>query len=115
LGEATYEVPAIKKDSVDIVLYTVPFWPIYKGKSNRVAVSVDGSEPQVFENAFAEYSRSWKDQVMRNGVACRMRFAIDQQKGAHTITFKALDPGQMLQRVIIDWGGLKPSYVGPGI
>ena len=115
LGEASYEVPAIKKDSVDIVLYTVPFWPIYKGKSNRVAVSVDGSDPQVFENAFAEYSRSWKDQVMRNGVACRMRFAIDQQKGAHTIIFKALDPGQMLQRVIIDWGGLKPSYVGPGI
>jgi hypothetical protein len=24
-----------------------------------------------------------------------------------------MDAGQMLQRVIIDWGGLQPSYLGP--
>ena len=113
LGETSYQVPSIPADSIDVFFYTVPFWPIYKGKSNRIAVSVDGSEPQVFENQFKEYSRSWKDQVLRNGVACRLRFPIDRSKASHTLTFRALDPGQMLQKVIIDWGGLQPSYLGP--
>lgn len=113
LGEVTYQFPQIDADSIDVFFYAVPFWPIYKGKSNRIAVSIDGGEPQVFENKFAEYSRSWKDQVMRNGIGCRLHFAIDKQAAQHTITFKALDPGQMLQKVILDWGGLQPSYIGP--
>lgn len=113
LGEVTYQFPQIDADSIDVFFYAVPFWPIYKGKSNRIAVSIDGSEPQVFENKFAEYSRSWKDQVMRNGIGCRLHFAIDKQAAQHTVTFKALDPGQMLQKVILDWGGLQPSYIGP--
>lgn len=113
LGEVSYQTSQIVADSIDVFFYTVPFWPIYKGKSNRIAVSIDGGEPQVFENMFVEYGRSWKDQVMRNGVGCRLHFAIDRHAPRHTITFKALDPGQMLQKVIVDWGGLKNSYIGP--
>jgi len=91
----------------------VPFWPLYAGKSNRVAVSIDGGVEQVFENQFKEYSRTWKDQVMRNGVSCRMHFAVDKSKHRHTVTFRALDEGQMLQQLIIDFGGLKRAYIGP--
>ena len=113
LGEASYRFPAVTRDSIEVTVYTIPFWPLYKGKTNAINISVDGGEEQIFENKFAEYSRSWKDQVMRNGAVCHLRFAVDKTKLQHTIRFKALDPGQMLQRVIIDWGGLKPTYVGP--
>ena len=99
-------------DAVDVVLYTVPFWPLYKGKTNRVGVSIDDSPVQVFENKFKEYDRTWKDQVMRNGAVCRLHFAVDKTKPRHTLKLKG-DPGQMVQRVIIDWGGLQPSYIGP--
>ena len=112
LGEATYRFSAPKTDKVEVLFYTVPFWPLYAGKSNRVEVSIDGGEPQVFENKFVEYGRTWKDQVMRNGAPCRLRFTI-KPKRQHTITFRALDAGQMLQRVTIDWGGFKPAYIGP--
>jgi hypothetical protein len=91
----------------------VPFWPIYAGKSNAVSISVDGGVSQVFENNFLEYSRTWKDQVMRNGAVCHLHFHVDASKPSHIIRFQTLDPGQMLQRIIIDWGGLKPTYVGP--
>jgi hypothetical protein len=74
---------------------------------------VDGGEMQVFENKFKEYARSWKDQVMRNGIACKMHFAIDQALPSHTLTFHTIDAGQMVQRAIVDWGGLLPSYIGP--
>ena len=113
LGSATYDFDAVDADSVVVFFYTVPFWPLYAGKSNCVSVTVDGSQPQTFENKFKEYDRNWKDQVMRNGAPCRLRFAVDRSKRSHTVTFQALDPGQMLQKVIIDWVDLQPSYLGP--
>ncbi len=112
-GKVDYALPAISRDSVDVFFYAVPFWPLYKGMSNRIGVSMDGGEVQVFENKFREYSRSWKDQVMRNGIACRLHFAIDSTQPAHTLTFHTIDAGQMVQKVVIDWGGLKVSYIGP--
>ena len=101
-------------DTVDIIIYAVPFWPLYEGKQNRIVVSIDNQPEQVFENKFKEYDRTWKDQVMRNGIMCRLRFAVDQQREANCLRIQA-DPGQMIQRIIIDWGGLQPSYIGPGI
>jgi hypothetical protein len=56
---------------------------------------------QVFENKFHEYSRSWKDQVMRNAAVCRLHFALDASKTRHTLTLHGIDPGQMVQRVVI--------------
>ena len=101
-------------DTVDIIIYAVPFWPLYKGKPNRISVSIDNQPEQVFENKFKEYDRTWKDQVMCNGIMCRLRFAVDQQRETNCLRIQA-DPGQMIQRIIIDWGGLQPSYIGPGI
>ena len=101
-------------DSVDIIIYAVPFWPLYKGKPNRISVTIDDQPEQVFENKFKEYDRTWKDQVMRNGIMCRLHFAVDQQRETNILRIQA-DPGQMIQRIIIDWGGLQPSYIGPGI
>ena len=100
------------QDSVDVVIYSVPFWPLYEGKSNRIVVSIDNSPEQVFENKFKEYDRTWKDQVMRNGVMCRLRFAVDKHRDMNCLRIQT-DPGQMIQRIIIDWGGLQTSYIGP--
>ena len=114
LEDIYYRFRSPNCDSVDVIVYTVPFWPLYKGKQNRVVISVDDSPVQVFENKFKEYDRTWKDQVMRNGAVCRLRFAIDKNRSNHLLRL-AGDPGQMIQRVIIDWGGLHPSYIGPTI
>ena len=101
-------------DTVDIIIYAVPFWPLYEGKQNRIVVSINNQPKQVFENKFKEYDRTWKDQVMRNGIMCRLRFAVDQRREVNFLRIQA-DPGQMIQRIMIDWGGLQPSYIGPGI
>lgn len=98
---------------MEITLYTVPFFPIYKGKSTKIGVSVDGCQPQVFDNKFVEYGKSWKDQVLRNGAVAHLKFAIDKSKPAHTLSFICGDAGMMIQKVIVDWGGLRKSYLGP--
>ena len=103
-----------QSDSIDVIIYAVPFWPLYKGKTNRIGVSIDNSPVQVFENKFKEYDRTWKDQVMRNGAVCRLRFAVNKRREMSHLRIWA-DQGQMIQRVILDWGGLKPSYIGPAM
>ena len=110
---AEYQLPKIDADSVNVVVYTVPFFPIYKGRSTAIGVSIDGKEPQVYCNNFSEYSKEWKDQVLQNGDVETFRFAIDRTCTSHKLSFILGDPGMMLQKVIIDWGCQKKSYLGP--
>ena len=110
-----YTLPHIEADSVTVTVSTLPFFPIYKGKSNRYGISIDGHTPYVTENLPTEWSEPWKDQVLKNGVEARVTFAIDRTQPSHTLTLTCGDPGTMVQRIIIDWGGLRSSYVGPDI
>ena len=112
-GHIDYALPAIDADSVRVTLYTVPFFPAYKGLATKVGVAMDGGDPQVFDNQFKEYGLSWKNQVLRNGAVAHMTFSIDRSKAAHVISLHCGDAGMMVQKVIVDWGGLKKSYLGP--
>lgn len=100
-------------ENLKIHIYTVPFFPVHEGKSTRFGVSVDGAEPVVVENKFKEFSGKWKDQVLQNGAVAVLDIPVKKSK-THTISFICGDTGVMVQRVVIDWGGLKKTYVGPG-
>lgn len=108
-----YSLPAIQSDTIEIIVYTVPLFPLYKDRTTNIGISVDGCKPQVFNNVFKEYGLSWKDQVLRNGALKRLLFAINPQQLRHTLSFICGEPGMMIQKVIVNWGGLQPSYLGP--
>ncbi len=111
-AKIVYSLPAFSTDSIDVYVDAVPLWPLHDGRSTRIGVAVDDSV-KVFENKFKEYSREWKDQVLRNGVVKHFRFAVDKNKPSHKLSLICGDPGMMVQKIIIDWGGLKKSYIGP--
>lgn len=108
-----YALPPMDADQVEVTIYTVPFFPLYKGRGTKIGISVDDCQPQVFDNKFKEYGKSWKDQVLRNGAVAHLRFAIDKSRPSHTLSLICGDAGMMVQKVLVDWGGLKPSYLGP--
>jgi hypothetical protein len=114
IKDLNFKLPAIDADSVKVHIWTIPFWPLYEGVSNRYSVSLDGSAETVVENRFAEFGESWKDQVLQNGYEAVLSFPLDRGASAHKLTLKEVDPGQIVQRIVIDWGGLLPSYIGPG-
>lgn len=108
-----YELGKIDADSVAVTVYTLPFFPIYEGRSTRFGVSVDQSEVAIGENLPKEYSPEWKTQVLQNGAVFKAVFPIDPMKEKHTLALICGDPGMIVQRVVVDWGGLKKTYVGP--
>lgn len=108
-----YEFSGVTADSVTVQVYSVPFWALYKGKSSRYGISVDGQPVVVSQSDHKEYSEPWKDRVLQNGVVTVAKFAVNKSLPKHTLTLTCSDPGMIIQRVVIDWGGLKKTYVGP--
>ena len=77
----------------------------------RYAVSVDGGRETVvnfnghYRGELAEWQR---DHVIDSTVTVDFG-----QPGAHRLRFRPLDPSVVLQKILIDFGGLKPTYLGP--
>lgn len=115
VDDLNFVLPEIEADSVTVHLWMIPFWPEYEERSNRISVSVDGGEPVIAENVFAEYDDNWKSQVLRNGNEYVFTFHLNASVKEHKLNIKAVDEGQMIQKIILDWGGLKKSYLGPVI
>ena len=88
---------------------TLKFQP---GAGFRFALSVDDGAPQEV-NVHANESEAYWRKLVSDGVAnFALPFRVDRP-GRHTVKFWVLDPGLVLQRLVIDAGGLKPSYLGP--
>jgi hypothetical protein len=108
-----YTLPHIDCDSVEVIMYTVPFFPLHQGRNTDIGIAIDNCTPKVFRNKFKEYGLSWKNQVLRNGAEVRLTFAIDKMKDTHKLSLICGDPGMMVEKIILNWGGVKKSYLGP--
>jgi len=98
----SYTFSAAGRDSVCVLLSVVPTWPFFKGRGNKLGIAIDGGKPQLADNLFTEYSRHWKDQVMRNEATFRLRFPLEAAASGHTLTLFTGDPGVMIQRIAIE-------------
>ncbi|GIE85261.1 glycosyl hydrolase 115 family protein [Actinoplanes regularis] len=84
----------------------------------RYSVSIDGAAPQVVD-AVAEtgaidttMNRQWARNTSDNVNITTTTHQVGRA-GTHTVTFRAIDPAVILQRLIVDTGGVKYSYLGP--
>jgi hypothetical protein len=75
----------------------------------RLAISVDGQEPQVIDYRTFDRSETWKQNVLCNSASSTITHSF-KEPGNHTLAITALDPGIIVDRITIDFGGLKSGY-----
>jgi hypothetical protein len=98
------------KVQVDAILApTLNFVP---GRGLRYAIAFDDQPPQIIDalahNSIADWATAVKDSVRQ--VQSEHTLA---NSGYHTLKFWMVDPGVVLQKIVVDTGGVKASYLGP--
>jgi hypothetical protein len=115
LGDAMrleYKVNLFSAGPVKVHATLAPTLKFRPGPGFRYAVSFDDEPPQVVD-MHADTSQQHWEQTVSDGAAQFVTTHALTRPGKHTLKFWALDPGVVLQRLVIDAGGLKPSYLGP--
>ncbi len=107
------------KDGVIKIDYHLsPTLNFLKGKGLHFAVSVDDEPLQKInmhegtEVADWKYPNWWNQAVLNSIIMKSSTHKIAKQ-GKHVLKFWLIDPGIVLQKIVINAGGLKPSYLGP--
>jgi hypothetical protein len=81
-------------------------------KGLRLAVSVDNQTPRVINIHENETSKTWGKTVEDNMRLISSKWKISSP-GKHTLNYWMIDPGIVLQKIVVDAGGVKSSYLGP--
>ncbi len=98
------------------LLVLSPSLNIAPDRGVRVAVSFDNEPPQSVTVVPQGYSaqngnRDWEESVKNSARIVRTSHTL--AAGYHTLKVWMVDPAIVLQKIIVDTGGLKPSYLGP--
>jgi hypothetical protein len=92
-----------------IVAPTLNFVP---GRGLRFAVSFDDQPPQIVDALAQNSQRDWEESV-KDGVRTVISAHSLAGSGYHVLKYGMVDPGIVVQKIVVDLGDLKPSYLGP--
>ena len=87
------------------------------GRDVRYAISLDDEKPQIITLVPRDYDAKngnidWEQTVSDNFRMGSSRHSISLP-GYHTLKIWMVDPGIVLQKIVVNTGGVKPSYLGP--
>jgi hypothetical protein len=83
----------------------------------KIGLSLDEEEPRVVVVVPKDFSAMngnevWEQTVMDNARFIDLRQII-KTPGYHTLKIWMIDPGVVIEKIVVDTGGVRPSYLGP--
>jgi hypothetical protein len=83
----------------------------------KIGLSIDNEEPSIIVVVPKDFSamngnKDWEQTVMDNARFINLKQSINTP-GNHTLKIWMIDPGVVIEKIIIDTGGVRPSYLGP--
>ncbi len=103
---------------VKVNAYFSPTLNFTGGKGFLFAVSLDDETPQIVNFHENETVPDWKypqwwNQSVSNNIKIKTTEHRISKPGVHVLKYWMIDPGLVLQKIVIDMGGVRPSYLGP--
>lgn len=93
--------------SVDLL----PTHPLHRG-GLRLAVGLDEEPPSIIQVEVKDSSETWAQAVLEARLTARATLRVPRP-GPHQVRLYALDPGVVVEKLVVDCGGVSPSYLGP--
>ena len=114
---AEYRIYLFGSGEVEVTAITAPTLNFVPGRGLRYAASFDDEPPQTVEIIPAHYkaqngNRAWEKSVSDNAHYATSHHVINRP-GYHVLKIWMVDPAVVLQKLIVDRGGKRPSYLGP--
>jgi hypothetical protein len=102
---------------IELEILVAPSLNFVPGRGLRFAFSLDDDAPEMITAVPEGYTagdgvHDWEEAVKDSVRAMKMRHVISTP-GGHTLKLWMVDPGVVFEKIVIDTGGLKPSYLGP--
>ena len=113
-----YAMTLFTTGSVTVWSYLSPRNNVLPGDGLKYAVSFDADAPQTVNATVATgasdatMNRQWERNTSDN-VNLTSTVHTLSRAGAHVLKFWMVDPTVVLQKLVVDTGGLRPSYLGP--
>jgi hypothetical protein len=102
-----------KQDSVKLQAYFSPTLNFHNDEGLKYAVSFDDETPQVISiNKDDNNQRLWNEWVGTSIIIKTSKHNIPSS-GKHVLKFWRVSPAVVLQKLVVDAGGAKQSYLGP--
>lgn len=107
-----YEMQLFSTGTFEVQATLAPTQKFQPGAGLRYAISFDDEAPQMV-NVHADRSeKAWDRSVSDGATVLTSRHKIEQP-GKHTLKFWLVDPGLVLQKLVVNTGGQRASYLGP--
>ena len=110
----SYHFYTFSRGWFDILSWVLPTHPVTNYRPALYGISVDEQPPLIIDFSTAYRSEEWKQNVLRNTTVHTTKHYIDTP-GKHVLKVWQLTPGTYFDKFILDFGGLKESYNGPGM
>jgi hypothetical protein len=109
-----YEMYTYNSGSIELHAYFSPTLNVHnKPEGLQYAVSIDDEAPVIVSmNREDKNTRTWESWVAGNAIIKTSRHHI-AKPGRHIVKFWVVDPGVVLQKIVLNLGGLKDTYLGP--
>jgi hypothetical protein len=99
--------------NVKLQAYFSPTLNLHNDEGLKYAVAFDNELPYIIViNKDDNNVRTWENWVANNIIIKTTTHSISTP-GKHVLKFWMMNPGIVLQKLVIDFGGVKQSYLGP--
>jgi hypothetical protein len=112
-----YEMYLFQTGKVEVQSTVGPTLNFLPGRPLRYAVSFDDETPEVIAIVPANFNAHWSTDDWSESVKNNCRHVKSTHTiaapGYHTLKIWMVDPAVAVEKIVVNTGGVKPSYLGP--
>ena len=105
-----YDLQTVSSGEVEVLVFLSPTLNFNANKGLRYALSFDGGKEEIvnFNGHYDGSLGKWQgERIIKSSTKINIAGT-----GNRTLRIRALEPGIVFQKIILNFGGLKPSYLG---